>query len=50
MYEERVKLAKEKFIFNSTDENTKEFHKTQAEYIRHLKVKDAILRKQSQLH
>lgn len=44
IHEEKVKVAEEKLILNGTDKNIKEFHKTQAEYIRHLKVKDAILR------
>ncbi|XP_047259779.1 uncharacterized protein LOC124892577, partial [Capsicum annuum] len=49
-YEENVKVAEENLILHSTDENRQEFHKTQAEYIRHLKVEDVILRPKSHLH
>lgn len=49
-YEEKVRVAEENLISNGTDMNRQEFHRVQAEYIRHLKVENAILRQKSQLH
>lgn len=49
-YEERVKEVVENLILNGTDVNKQEFHRLQVEYIKHLNVKDAILRQKSQLY
>lgn len=49
-YEEKFKEAEENLILNGTDKKKQEFHRVQAEYIRHLKVENAILRQKYKLH
>lgn len=44
-FEEKVRNAEAKMISNNSEENRARLHQINAEYIRHLKVEEAILKK-----
>ncbi|XP_055825760.1 uncharacterized protein LOC129894213 [Solanum dulcamara] len=49
-YEEEVRQAEENLIIMHSNENRSKLHAINAEYIKYLKMEDAILRQKTQLH
>lgn len=49
-FEERVRNAEEEVINNNSEENKAKLHQINADYIRHLKLEEAILKQKTQLH
>ncbi|KAG5606079.1 hypothetical protein H5410_027571 [Solanum commersonii] len=48
-FEERVKVAKDNLLQNNTEKHREELHSINAEYIRYMKLEEAILKQKSQL-
>lgn len=49
-YEDRVKSAKDDVINNNIAENRTKLHQVNADYIRHLKIEEVVLKQKTQLH
>lgn len=43
-YEQKIQVVEENLILNEIDENEQVFHRIQAEYIRHRKVEEVVLK------
>ncbi|KAG5599223.1 hypothetical protein H5410_030593 [Solanum commersonii] len=48
-FEERVKVAEDNLLQNNTEKHKEELHSINAEYIRYMKLEEAILKQKSQL-
>lgn len=47
-HEEKVRIFEEEIIMNNTDDNRAKLHAVTAEYIRHMKLEEAVLKQKAQ--